>query len=355
MLEHLVGLGVVALTTSPPTLEELFLRHYTDAGATITRARDQPGACGMNAFTGTTRLIRLALRRDRFVLAAWVLLLTGLLAMFTAMFVDSLPTQADVLRETRFMAGNAGFRMLSLSSGASIGAYAMSRTYVTFAVLAAVMSVLCVVRHTRQNEETGRAELIGAGVVGPAASLTAAVVVALGANLVLAPLLGLAMIASGQPAAGSFAAGAAIAGVGVAFTGVAALTSQLSRTARGADGLATAVLALAFLVSGVGNMLGDVDAGGTVASSAWPGWLSPIGWGYQLRPFGGEHWWLLGVFAVFAGLLIVVAGRLAVRRDLGAGVLPERRGEPTPPPPSAGRSGWPGACSDRPSSAGSPR
>ena len=280
----------------------------------------------MNAFTGTTRLIRLAVRRDRFVLAAWVLLLAGLLAMFTAMFADSLSTQADVLRETRFMAGNAGFRMLSLSSGASVGAYAMSRTFVTFAVLAAVMSVLCVVRHTRQNEETGRAELIGAGVVGPAASLTAAVVVALGANLVLAPLLGLAMIAGGQPAAGSFAAGAAVAGVGVAFTGVAAVTSQLSRTARGASGLALAALAVSFLVSGVGNMLGDVDAGGTVASSAWPGWLSPIGWGYQLRPFGGDHWWLLALSACFAGLSIAVAGRLAVRRDLGAGVLPERAG-----------------------------
>ena len=28
VLEHLVGLGVRTLTTSPPTLEELFLRHY---------------------------------------------------------------------------------------------------------------------------------------------------------------------------------------------------------------------------------------------------------------------------------------------------------------------------------------
>jgi ABC-2 type transport system ATP-binding protein len=30
VLDHLVGLGVTALTTSPPTLEELFLRHYSD-------------------------------------------------------------------------------------------------------------------------------------------------------------------------------------------------------------------------------------------------------------------------------------------------------------------------------------
>lgn len=280
----------------------------------------------MNSFTGTTRLIRLALRRDRLVLAAWLLVLAGLLALFTAMFVHSLPAQADVLRETRLMAGNAGFRMLSLSSGASIGAYAMSRTWVTFALLAAVMSVLCVVRHTRQNEETGRAELLGAGVVGPAAGLTAGVVLALGANAALAPLLGLAMIVSGQPAAGSLAAGASVAAVGVAFTGVAALAAQLSRSARGATGLAIAVLAVAFLVSGVGNMLGGVDAGGTVAVSAWPSWLSPIGWGYEMRPFGGEHWWLLGLFAAFTGVLLLVAGRLAVRRDLGAGALPERAG-----------------------------
>jgi ABC-2 type transport system ATP-binding protein len=34
VLEHLVGLGVTALTTSPPTLEELFLRHYTETTVT---------------------------------------------------------------------------------------------------------------------------------------------------------------------------------------------------------------------------------------------------------------------------------------------------------------------------------
>ena len=70
------------------------------------------------------------------------------------------------------------------------------------------------------------------------------------------------MIVTGQPAASSFAAGAAVAGVGIAFTGVAALTSQLSSTARGANGLAVAVLAVAFVVGGVGNMLGHADASG---------------------------------------------------------------------------------------------
>jgi ABC-2 type transport system permease protein len=280
----------------------------------------------MNALTGTTRLIRLALRRDRFVLTFWVLGLTVFLATTTHMSVTGLPTQADVVTETQFMAANPGMRLMSLSAGASVGAYAMSRSYLTLAILAAVMSTLAVVRHTRRSEETGRDELLRAGVVGSSASLVAAVIVTLAANVALAPLLGLAMIVNGQPVAGSFAAGAAIAAVGIAFTGITAMTSQLATTARGASGLAMAVLAAAFAVSGVGNMLGHVDASGVVAHSAWPGWLSPIGWGYEMRPFGGDHWWLLGLFGVFTAVVVAAAGRYAARRDYGAGALPQRAG-----------------------------
>ena len=280
----------------------------------------------MNALAGSTRLIRLALRRDRFVLPAWILVLTALMAMFTNMSVNGLPTEQDIVRETQFMAGNPGMRLLSLSAGANVGAYAMSRSYLTLAILAAVMSILAVVRHTRQSEERGRAELLRAGVVGPSASLAAAVLVTMAANVVLAPLLGLAMIVNGQPAGSSLAAGAAVAAVGVAFTGVAAVTSQLSSTARGANGLAMAVLAVACVLSGLGNMLGSVDPSGLVAFSAWPGRLSPIGWGYEIRPFGGDHWWLLAPFAIFAVVLLIVAGWYAARRDLGRGVFPVQAG-----------------------------
>ena len=114
-----------------------------------------------------------------------------------------------------------------------------------------------------------------------------------------------------------------------------------------------AVLAVAFVVSGVGNMLGHVDAGGLVAYSAWPTWLSPIGWGFEMRPFGGDRWWLLALSGVLAAVLIVAAGRYAARRDLGRGVLPGQTGRGRGLREAcAGRSGWPGACSARPSSPG---
>jgi ABC-2 type transport system permease protein len=188
------------------------------------------------------------------------------------------------------------------------------------------MSVFCVVRHTRQSEETGRDELLRAGVVGPAAGVAAAALLALAADLALTPLLGLAMIVNGQPVAGSLAAGAAVAAVGVAFTGVAALASQLSSSARGANGLGLAAVAVAFALSGVGNMLGHTDASGLVAFSAWPTWLSPLGWGFELRPFGGDRWWVLVLPAVLAAGVAVAAVRYATRRDLGGGVLAERAG-----------------------------
>jgi ABC-2 type transport system permease protein len=280
----------------------------------------------MNALTGTRRLIRLALRRDRLVLTLWILGLAIFLTATTRMSVQGMPTLQDVVTETKFMAANPGMRVMSLSAGASVGAYAMSRTYLTLAILAAVMSVLAVVRHTRQSEERGRDEFLRAGVVGPSASLAAAVIVTLAANVVLVPLLGLAMIVNGQPAASSLAAGAAVALVGVAFTGIAAVTSQLSSTARGASGLAMGALGIAFLVSAVGNMLGHVGAGGVVAYAAWPTWLSPIGWGFEMRPFGGDRWWVLALPGILAAVLIVLAGWYASRRDLGRGVFPVQTG-----------------------------
>jgi ABC-2 type transport system permease protein len=36
-------------------------------------------------------------------------------------------------------------------------------------------------------------------------------------------------------------------------------------------------------------MFGSLDASGLWVVSACPVWLSPIGWGQQMRPFGGDH------------------------------------------------------------------
>lgn len=278
----------------------------------------------MNALTGTTALTGLALRRDRFRLAAYVL---GLAALMAGMLAASAARPHEALvEETELFASTPALRIFGVASRVSAGATMMIRAYVLLAVLAALMSTLAVVRHTRQNEETGRAELVGAAVVGRHAGLAAALIVTVGANIVLAVSLGLAGTATGQPAAGSFTAGVAVGALGVVFAGVAAVTVQLSSTTRGASGLAAVVLGLAFVLSGVGNMLGTVDASGVRLVSAWPAWLSPIGCGQQMRPFGGDHWWPLSLFAIAVVFLVGAASMVATRRDIGSSIFTERRG-----------------------------
>jgi ABC-2 type transport system permease protein len=278
----------------------------------------------MKGQPGTIALTGLALKRDRLKLPTYVLgpavLMAGMVAMWRA------ETHQALVEEIELFAGTPALRVFGVVSGPSIGSAFMTRGYLLLAVLAALMSALAVVRHTRQNEETGRAELVGAAVVGRHAGLAAAIIVTVGANIVLAGLLGLAGIATGLPAVGSFMAGLAVGAFGIVFAGVAAVTVQLSSTTRGASGLAAAVLGLAFVVSGLGNMLGTVDASGQRVVSAWPAWLSPMGWGQQMRPFGGDIWWPLGLFAVAFVVLVGVAILLATRRDVGSGILAARRG-----------------------------
>ena len=282
----------------------------------------------MSGFTGTMRLLRLALRRDRITLPAWILSMAAFLAATTAMFEANYAKHPELLvPDTQIVVENPGMRVLGLVTGPTIGGYTLHRDALTLAVLAALMSIFAVVRHTRQAEELGRAEMLGAGVVGRYASLCAAVLVALAANVVLAGLLGLAMIVSGQSVAGSLVAGTSIALVGVAFTGVAAVTSQLASTTRGATGLAGAALGGSFLLAALGNMLGTVDSTALRVTSAWPAWLSPIGWGQQMRPFADDLWWPAGLSLLALAVLSWAAGVLVGRRDVGRGMWPERRGD----------------------------
>src|SRR5688572_9165268 len=197
----------------------------------------------MSGFTSTMRLVRLAVRRDRITLPAWILGMAAFLAVTTAMFEDNYAKHPELLvPDTQIVIDNPGMRVLGLVTGPTIGGYTLHRDALTLSVLAALMSVFAVVRHTRQSEELGRAEMLGAGVVGRYSSLGAAVIVALAANVVLAGLLGLAMIVAGQPVAGSLVAGASIASAGAAITGVAAVTSPSASTSRWATGSAGAAL-----------------------------------------------------------------------------------------------------------------
>jgi polyether ionophore transport system permease protein len=184
------------------------------------------------------------------------------------------------------------------------------------------MCILLVTRHTRQEEETGRAELVSSAVVGRYAWLAASLLFVLAVNLVLAVVTALGFIAMGLPAAGSIALAADIGLNGLVFAGVAAVASQLTEYARPANGIAFAVLGAAFLLRAIGD---------TSSELSWLSWLSPIGWAERFQPFAGERWWVLLPPVALLLVLLVVVASLLVRRDLGAGVLATRLGSAVAP------------------------
>ncbi len=279
------------------------------------------------AYLGTGTLTLLALKRDRIRLAAWMLGIALLLGFMVAAFGEMLPTDQDIINMATAHGSNPVVRVfLGPISGVSLGGFMMFRISTMFAVMIAFFGILTVTRHTRHNEETGCEELTGSTVVGRHAGLLAALIVAIGGNILLAVLLAIAFIVNGHPVDGSFAAGAALGAVGIAFAGVASITAQLADTTRGANGMAGLAMGATFLVSGVGNMLGDFNPATITITSAWPVWLSPFGWYQQIHSFYENNWWILLLFAAFFVLAVNVAFMLNSRRDVGMGMIPARKG-----------------------------
>lgn len=282
-------------------------------------------AGGSRQFAGVGGLLRLALRRDRVMVPLWVLLVGGTTASAAGSLGDLYGTPAERADVVESMATNSSLRSLyGPVFGDSLGAIVAWRYVAFMAAFAAVMSLLIVVRHTREEEESGRQEMLSAAMVGRRAPLTAALLVALIANAAVALIVAVGL--SGEGRAGALALGLAIGGVGMLFATTAAMMAQLTETARLAKGLTAAVLGLAWALKAAG------DAASVDGSSVLT-WLSPIGWAENLRSFADERWWVLLVFAAAIAVQALIAYALAGRRDIGMSFLPARPG------PAAGRLG----------------
>jgi ABC-2 type transport system permease protein len=272
--------------------------------------------------TGTGTLLRFNLRRDRIRIPAWLAGITLVQVLGAASYPDLYPTEADRMAQAAIMGDNPAMKAMS-GPGHGLEHYTygamMSNEYLGFmAIFVALMSVLTVVRHTRAEEETGRAELVRASVVGRYAPLTAALIVATISSVALGLLLALGMAGLGIETIdwpGSVTFGAAYAVVGLVFAAIAAVTAQLTGFGRAASGIAGALIGVSYAL----RAIGDVGDNGL-------SWLSPIGWAQASAPYVENTWWPLGLAVAFAVLLAAAGFALSDRRDLGAGIRAERTG-----------------------------
>ncbi|MEU6231068.1 ABC transporter permease [Streptomyces sp. NPDC047042] len=276
---------------------------------------------GARQLAGTGTLLRFNLRRDRVMIPVWVAV--------TALMVLSLPGSLESVYSTPAERADIARQLLANNSlratygpvfSDSIGGLTAWRIGGYAAILAGVMSLLLVVRHTRDEEESGRQELISSAMVGRRAPLTAALLTALIANATLALLIagGLA----GRGSSGALALGLGIGGVGAVFATLAAIVAQFTESARLAKGLTGGLLGGAFVLRAAGDSA-------TNDGSSPLTWLSPIGWLENVRPFAAERWWVLGLFVAATALQGRLAYELAGRRDVGMSFFPSRPGPAT--------------------------
>ena len=275
---------------------------------------------------GTGTLVRFFLRKDRIKLPAW---LAGF-ALFVAYIGSAIPTiapeQSDLMGMAPMFSQPVGRMFTGPAFGMDAPTYErfFAAGYVPYLfVLAALMSIMLITRHTRVEEQTGRAELLRANVTGRHSGLTAALIVAAITSALAGLVVALVAMAFGFAPAGSVLVGAATALTGMAFAGVTAVTVQLSANSRAAAGLAGLVLGVAFVLRALGDM---VAVGGSALS-----WVSPLGWAAQTAPYVYDRWAPLGLLALLSAAGIAVGYVLQSRRDFGASLI-----DPRPGPATAG-------------------
>jgi ABC-2 type transport system permease protein len=265
-------------------------------------------------------LFRQALRDSRTRTLSFAILFAFAVGVQGPTYNATYDTLAERMELARTFGANTGTRLLYgtphdlLTTGGWI-----SWRLGVLPIIAALWGLFGAVRALRTEEETGRQELVLAGIVGRRTSFVAAMrAVGVGA-FALWLVTFLAALPAKVDVAGAAYLALAFNSPALVFAGVGALTSQLAPTRRGALGLGGAAL----VVSLVLRMVAD-----TSDPLTWLRWLTPFGWAEELRPFVGAQPLLLVPIALLTAALVVAAGRISERRDIGAGLLAARDSAP---------------------------
>jgi ABC-2 type transport system permease protein len=192
------------------------------------------------------------------------------------------------------------------------GGFTVWRTGTFVAVLVAVWGALAATRITRGEEDAGRWDLVLAGRVPLRAMVGRHVAVLLAVMVAVGVAVTAAMAGAGTSLSGALIHGAGIGVIGVFSVAAATLAAQVFPTRAAASGATIGLLGFGLLA----RMVGDgVDALGRLR------WLSPFGLLALSRPYDTNRGLPLAVLATAAVVLVVVALRVAGRRDVRGGLL----------------------------------
>jgi len=262
--------------------------------------------------TGLGIMLGVQWRTHRSGTLVWmVALIAGMVG--TAIAVAALYSTPDKIH-TYAQAVTAGNALVAINGRVegidSLGGVIQDEFGFLAAFLLPLLGISLVARVTRRDEEAGRLEAILGGRVARHVPVLAGLVLASAAIVVTAIAFTLGLVLAGVHAAGSLLYAGSLGALALVFAGLAALLAQITLHSRGVYGWSLLVLALSYLLRGVGDVTGT-----------WVTWLSPLGWAEKAAPFGSMRWWTLLIPLAVGGLLATLAVVIAARRDLGSALV----------------------------------
>jgi ABC-2 type transport system permease protein len=144
-----------------------------------------------------------------------------------------------------------------------------------------IMNILLIVRHTRADEEKGRAEVVRSLPAGRMSILGAAMITAVIVNALMSLLFGFGIFLTGVESMGfaaSMLSGLMVFLAGMVFAAVTALFSQLSASSAGAMGLSFLALGVFYILRAAGDLNSELLA-----------CISPLGLAQRSQFFVENH------------------------------------------------------------------
>lgn len=262
------------------------------------------------------------LKRDWKIIVFWIIGLGAFVGGFVPAFVEISKGQGLVgMYETMknpAMIAIIGMTPVKEAADYTVGAMYSHMMLVISVLFTMIIAVMHVVNHTRKEEESGLKEFVGSYCIGRYANSFALMVEEILIHVVLSLFIGGLMASFGEKsveAGPSFLFGVSVGLAGMIGAVIALVMAQIMATSTGATGSSLGIVGILYLLRA-----------GTDISNADLSMLNPMGWTYLTYPFTENNVLPLFYGIAFCVLMIFLAFMLERARDMGAGYLPELRG-----------------------------
>jgi len=272
-------------------------------------------------FANFMKYNRFILRRERIISPIWIISLIVAAAGLAAMYPSLFPTEESMLTMAESLKAPPMVAMMGPVYGTETLTQAITMAQeclIWLAIAAIVMNIFFINRHTHVDEELGRHEMPCSLPVGRLTGSMVTIVYAFALNLIISFITAVFVIAiniGGTTVAGAFCYGFSIGMQGFVFAAITLLAAQLFSTAGGSMAFSFGVMGLSYILRAWGDMTGNAAS-----------YISPMGLGLKVKAFYTDAFYPIIILAVEAVALAAIALAVNAKRDVGAGIIPARKG-----------------------------